>query len=48
VGANNEDQAVEFATAIRQEAPANAVITTEEVGPDRPYTVFELTAGSGL
>jgi hypothetical protein len=48
VGANNEDQAAEFAAAIRQEAPADAVITTEEVGPDRPYTVFELAAGSGL
>jgi hypothetical protein len=48
VGANNEDQAAEFAAAIRQEAPAGAVITTEEVGPDRPYTVFELAAGSGL
>lgn len=48
VGANNEDQAAEFAAAIRQEAPAGAVITTEEVGPGRPYTVFELAAGSGL
>jgi hypothetical protein len=48
VGANNEDQAAEFAAAIRQEAPTDAVITTEEVGPDRPYTVFELAAGSGL
>ena len=48
VGANNEDQAAEFAAAIRQEAPADAVITTEEVGPGRPYTVFELAAGSGL
>jgi hypothetical protein len=48
VGANNEDQAKEFATRIRQDAPAGAVITTEEVGPGRPYTVFELAAGSGL
>ena len=48
VGANNEDQAAEFAAAIRQEAPAGALITTEEVGPGRPYTVFELAAGSGL
>jgi hypothetical protein len=48
VGANNEDQAAEFAAAIRQAAPAGAVITTEEVGPGRPYTVFELAAGSGL
>ena len=48
VGANNEDQAAQFEAAIRREAPADAVITTEEVGPDRPYTVFELAAGSGL
>ena len=48
VGANNEDQAEEFAARIRSEAPSGAVISTEEVGPDRPYTVFELAAGSGL
>jgi len=48
VGANNEDQAADFATAIRREAPAGAVISTEEVGPDRPYTVFEVLAGEGL
>jgi hypothetical protein len=48
VGANNADQAAEFAATIRQEAPADAVISTEEVGPSRPYTVFELAAGSGL
>lgn len=48
VGANNEDQAAEFADRIRQEAPADAVISTEEVGPGRPYTAFELAAGSGL
>jgi hypothetical protein len=48
VGANNADQAEEFAAKIRQEAPAGAVVTTEEVGPARPYTVFELAAGSGL
>jgi hypothetical protein len=47
-GANNEDQAEQFAARIRAEAPADAVISTEEVGPDRPYTVFELAAGSGL
>jgi hypothetical protein len=47
-GANNADQAEEFAAKIRREAPAGAVVTTEEVGPDRPYTVFELAAGSGL
>ena len=38
----------EFATKIKQEAPAGSVITTEEVGPARPYTVFEIAAGSGL
>jgi len=38
VGANNDDQAEEFAARIRQEAPAGAVISTEEVGPGRPYT----------
>ncbi len=48
VGANNADQAEEFAAKIRKESPADAVITTEEVGPGRPYTVFELAAGSGL
>ncbi len=48
VGANNEDQAKEFAARIRQDASSGAVITTEEVGPGRPYTVFELAAGSGL
>jgi hypothetical protein len=48
VGANNEDQAAEFAAMIQREAPADAVISTEEVGPGRPYTVFELAAGSGL
>ncbi len=48
VGANNDDQAAQFAARIRQEAPADAVISTEEVGPGRPYTVWELAAGSGL
>jgi hypothetical protein len=48
VGANNQDQAADFATRIRPAAPAGAVISTEEVGPSRPYTVFELAAGSGL
>lgn len=48
VGANNADQAEEFAARIRQEAPAGAVVSIEEVGPSRPYTVFELAAGSGL
>jgi hypothetical protein len=47
-GTNNADQADELAAAIRQMAAAEAVITTEEVGPQRPYTVFELAAGSGL
>lgn len=48
VGANNADQADEFAGRIRAEAPAGAVVSTEEVGPLRPYTVFELAADSGL
>jgi hypothetical protein len=48
VGANNADQAEEFATAIRQLAPAGAIISTEEVGPGRPYTAFEIAAGSGI
>jgi hypothetical protein len=48
VGANNADQAEEFAAAIRQQAPAGAVVSTEEVGPGRPYTAFELAAGSGI
>ena len=48
VGANNADQAEEFAARIRPEVPAGAVVSIEEVGPRRPYTVFELLAGSGL
>lgn len=48
VGANNADQAEEFAAAIRQQAPAGAIITTQEVGPMRPYTAFEIAAGSGI
>lgn len=48
VGANNADQAGEFAAAIQREAPAGSVVTTEEVGPARPYTPFEIAAGSGI
>jgi hypothetical protein len=48
VGANNADQADEFTAVIRQQAPAGAVITTQEVGPSRPYTAFEIAAGSGI
>jgi hypothetical protein len=48
VGANNADQAEEFAAAIRQLAPAGAIVSTEEVGPGRPYTAFEIAAGSGI
>jgi hypothetical protein len=48
VGANNADQAEEVAARIRPEVPAGAVVSIEEVGPRRPYTVFELLAGSGL
>jgi len=47
-GANNADQAEEFAAKIRKEVPAGSVVSIEEVGPSRPYTVFELAAGSGL
>ncbi len=48
VGADNADQAAEFAAAIQQQAPAGAVVTTQEVGPARPYTAFEIAAGSGI
>ena len=48
VGANNADQAEEFAGRIRPEVPAGAVVSIEETGPSRPYTVFELAADSGL
>lgn len=48
VGANNADQAAEFAAAIRQQAPTGAIVSTEEVGPGRPYTAFEIAAGSGI
>jgi len=48
VGANNADQAEEFAAVIRQQAPADAIVSTEEVGPGRPYTAFEIAAGSGI
>jgi len=48
VGANNADQAAEFAAAIREQAPPGAVVSTEEVGPGRPYTPFEIAAGSGI
>ncbi len=48
VGANNADQAEEFAARIRPQVPTGAVVSIEEVGPRRPYTVFEMLAGSGL
>lgn len=48
VGANNADQARDFAAAIAGQAPASAVISTEEVGPGRPYTPFEIAADSGI
>jgi asparagine synthetase B (glutamine-hydrolysing) len=48
VGANNGDQAAEFEAAIRPEAPAGATVTTVEVGPRAPFTVFEVAAGTGL
>jgi hypothetical protein len=48
VGADNADQADEFEAAIRQQAPVGAVVSTEQVGPARPYTPFEIAAGSGI
>jgi hypothetical protein len=48
VGANNADQAEEFATKIGQEAPRGAVVSTEEVGPLLPFTAIDAAAGSGL
>jgi hypothetical protein len=48
VGANNADQAEEFAASIRQLVPAGTAVSTEEVGPGRPYTAFEIAAGSGI
>ncbi len=48
VGANNADQAGQFAARIRQEAPAGAVVSTEEVGALYPYTALDAAAGSGL
>src|SRR5262249_39831490 len=41
VGANDADQAEQFAARIRPEVPAGAVVSIEEVGPRRPYTMFE-------
>jgi hypothetical protein len=48
VGANNADQAEDFAAKIRQEVPAGAVISIEEVGPLLPFTALDAAAGSGL
>jgi hypothetical protein len=48
VGANNADQADEFAARIREEVPPGAVVTTEEVGALLPFTAFDAAAGSGL
>jgi hypothetical protein len=48
VGANNADQAEDFAARIRQEVPAGAVVSTEEVGPLLPFTALDAAAGSGL
>jgi hypothetical protein len=48
VGANNADQADEFAARLRPEVPAGAVISTEEVGALLPFTAFDAAAGSGL
>ncbi len=48
VGANNADQAEDFAAKIRPEVPAGAVISIEEVGPLLPFTALDAAAGSGL
>jgi hypothetical protein len=48
VGANNADQVDEFAARIRDEVPAGAVVTTEEVGALLPFTFIDAAAGSGL
>jgi len=48
VGANNADQAEEFAGKIRQEVPPGAVVTIEEVGQLLPYTALDIAAGAGL
>jgi len=48
VGANNADQAEEFAAKVRAEAPADAVVSTEEVGALYPYTALDMAAGAGL
>jgi hypothetical protein len=48
VGANNADQVDEFAAAIRQEAPADAAISTEEVGALLPFSAIDAAAGAGL
>jgi hypothetical protein len=48
VGANNADQADEFAAQIRSEVPPGAVVTTEEVGALLPFTFIDAAAGSGL
>jgi hypothetical protein len=40
VGANNADQVAEFAAKVRQEAPADAKISTEEAGVYMPWVPF--------
>ncbi len=48
VGANNSDEADEYAAKIKGEAPAGAIVGTEEVGPLLPFTAFDAAAGAGL
>lgn len=48
VGANNADQADAFAASIRQDVPAGAVVSTEEVGALLPFSIIDAAAGSGL
>lgn len=47
-GANNADQADEFAARIRQEVPQGAVVSTEEVGALLPFTAIDAVAETGL
>ena len=49
VGANNADQAEEFAATISKQAPAATAVQIEQVGaPHAPFTAFEIAADSGL
>jgi hypothetical protein len=47
-GANNADQAAEFAAKIRQEVPSGAIVSTEQVGALLPFSAIDAAAGAGL